>query len=154
MPNISESEIKVFVDAVTQYFRALTGDAASVRASYLSSGKETLPTLDYTGLITVSGEYRGAVYFTAGHALVRQLLSAMQEPDHSELNLLDAVGEVANTLAGNARKLLGEAMEISVPVTFRGSVDTLQVPVRARPFVIDIEWKRHTATVVVDVERC
>lgn len=152
MANISEHEIKVFVDAVTHYFRLLTGETAIVRASYLSAGSARLPTLDYTGLITVSGEYRGAVYFTAGQAMVRQLLAATHEPDHSDENLLDAVGEVANTLAGNARKRLGDAMDISVPVTFRGAVDRLQVPVRARPFVIDIEWKRHTAAVVVDIE--
>jgi hypothetical protein len=39
--------------------------------------------------------------------LVREILLLQHETDLSDGNLLDAVGEIANTLAGNARKALG-----------------------------------------------
>ena len=39
--------------------------------------------------------------------LLRELLLLQGETDLSESNLLDAVGEIANTLGGNARKIAG-----------------------------------------------
>ena len=48
----------------------------------------------------------GCVYFSAPRLLMCELLLQMQEPDTCEQNLLDAVGEVANTISGNARRHL------------------------------------------------
>jgi chemotaxis protein CheX len=150
MTNLSEKELKIFIDAVTHYFEHLTREPAEIRTSYLADAQ--MPHFDYTGLITLSGKFRGCVYFSAPQLLVRELLIRLQEPDTGEENLLDAVGEVANTISGNARKHFGNTLDISVPVTIRGTTEHIKSAVRARPFVILLRWQRYEAVVVVDLE--
>jgi chemotaxis protein CheX len=150
MPAMNENELKVFIDAVTHYFGHITREPALIRASYLTDGQ--IPYREYTGLITVSGRFRGCVYFSAPDSLVRELLIVLGEPDRGEANVLDCVGEIANTIAGNARQFFGNALEISVPVTIRGVSDQIKAAIRARPFVIQIRWRAHEAAIVVDLE--
>ena len=45
--------------------------------------------------------------------------------DTSVDNILDLVGEVANTISGNARKVFGREFLISVPVMIEGAVDKI-----------------------------
>jgi chemotaxis protein CheX len=152
MSDLGEQEIKVFTDTVTHYFTQLTREAAAVRGAYLEHEGGTPPSFDFTGQIIVSGLYRGSVTVSAPRAMIRRLLIALDEPDHSEDNLRDTVGELANTLAGNARRHFGERMEISVPITAAGAL-----PVgsggRQRPYVIMVNWKAHSASLVVDIEK-
>jgi chemotaxis protein CheX len=83
---------------------------------------------------------------------LRELLLLQQETDLSEPNLLDAVGEIANTLAGNARQALGSGLEISVPLTLRGRAEE-QARVRAHPYVIAFRWNTYPGLVCVDLDR-
>ena len=46
------------------------------------------------------------------------LLMRMQETDTSDANIMDLVGEVANTISGNARRDFGRNFIISVPTMF------------------------------------
>jgi chemotaxis protein CheX len=146
--DISEAELRVFITAVTEYFQALAGEPAQVRSAYLGADLSVPQSYDYTGLITISGNY-----FSCRQVLLRRLLVCMGENDHSESNLLDAVGEVANTISGNARKYFGAALEISVPVTIHGPTESIRAAVRARPFVITIDWLGQAAIVMIDLER-
>jgi chemotaxis protein CheX len=151
MTTLAESELKIFIDAVTNYFAHLTKEPAEVRAAYLAD--TGVPRFEYTGLITLSGQFRGCVYFSAPRILVRELLVQLHEPDTCQENLLDAVGEVANTVSGNARRHFGEALEISVPITIFGAAEQIRANVRSRPFAIMLRWQRYEAAVVVDIER-
>lgn len=150
MADISEKETRVFIDAVTHYFGHLTGEPAVIRSAYLAEG--ALPRFDYTGLITLSGQFRGCVYFSASKLMTTKLLIALREPDICNANLLDIVGEVANTIAGNARKHFGDELEISTPLSIQGHADTIKPAVRARPFAIELTWQRCEAVVIVDLE--
>lgn len=147
---MKESELKVFIDAVTHYFSQQTSTPAEIRAAYLAA--DSMPRYDYTGLITLSGRFRGCVYFSASRQMVRELLIMQQEPDTCDANLLDAVGEVANTISGNARRHFGEKLEISVPVAILGKPEQIRSAARTRPFAILLRWQRHEAAVVVDIE--
>lgn len=147
---MNESDLKVFVDAVVHYFSQLTREPATVRAAYLAESG-ALPVLQYTGRIDVSGRMRGSVRFSARRPMLYDLLREAQEPDASEDNLLDAVGEIANTIAGNARRHYGSALEISVPVTATGEAGAA-VAMRQRPLVIQLRWAGHESMVVVDLE--
>jgi chemotaxis protein CheX len=146
--DLTEQELKVFTDAVSHYFAHLTDEPAEIRAAYLVGAQ--MPRYDYTGLISLSGRFSGSVYFSAPRLLVRELLIRLHEPDVSEINLLDAVGEVANTISGNARKHFGAQLEISVPTTMKGHADPVTAA-RIRPFAIQLRWQRYEAAVVVDL---
>lgn len=151
MNQLGENEVKVFVDAARQYFSHLEDEEATIRTAYLSDLGRELPVYDYTGLIRISGGYSGYVYFTSSQNMVRYLLRTLKEPDDSEAQFLDAVGEVANTLAGNSRRHFGNALDISPPTTCRGRPQALVV--RARPYVILLSWRHYEAAVVIDIEQ-
>ncbi len=151
MADISEQEIRVFVDAVSNFFFQTTHEKADIKAAFLANGDVPPPTFDFTGLIQISGAYRGCIYFSAPRPMLSKLLLALREPHLNDDNLLDVVGEIANTIAGNARKHFGETMEISVPRTLSGTATQLQQMIRARPFVIMITWRQFNASVVVDI---
>ena len=152
MADISESDARVFVDSVTNYFSLLTGEPALIRSAYLAN-TSNLPRFDYTGLIAFSGQFRGSVYFSASSMMAAKLLLAMRETDTGKNNLLDIVGEITNTIAGNSRKHFGSGLEISTPLTIYGHADVIKSATRARPFAIQLEWQRSEAIVVVDLER-
>ncbi|MHB1676308.1 MAG: chemotaxis protein CheX [Sulfuriferula sp.] len=143
---LNQNDLCVFIDAISHYFNQITREEADVRPTYLSA--DHTPVQDYIGLITISGQYQGKIYFSAPGALLRHLLLAQGEARVSEDNLLDQVGEIANTLAGNARRYFGDRFVISVPQTLRASS---QVAISSHPFVIPLNWKKYHALLVVDV---
>ena len=81
------------------------------------------------------------------------LLMRMNETDTSETNMKDLVGEVANTISGNARRDFGKRVRDLGP---DGIVETeggkFTPPVDARPFVIPINWRSHSAKLIVCLE--
>ncbi len=146
-----DQEIKIFTDAVKNYFSVQTNNEAFIKTAFLSNAE--IKTLDYTGIITLSGDYKGCVYFTAPRFMLVDLLTNMSETNVSEINLLDIVGEIANTISGNARKHFGKGLEISVPVKFSGKVQQLGHNIRQSPLTISILWKGFEAFVVVDIDK-
>lgn len=152
MSTISEGAIRVFTDSVKHYFAQVIDDDVAIDAAFLANDRNPL-CYDYTGLIAVSGDFRGCVYFSAPRAMLRHLLIASGESDHREENLLDLVGEVANTFSGNAREHFGPAFAISVPVTVKGKPDHAKPNAHGSfPFVIAVKWKAYSAAVVVCVD--
>lgn len=149
MAELNEKDLKVFVDSVTNYFTQQTDKPAEVTAAYLTDAD--LPAYDYTGVIDVSGGYRGSIYFSAPRLLLRQLLLEMREPDIGENNLLDVVGEVTNTISGNARQHFGSELDISVPRVQHTELKKVLQAVRERAFVILLRWQHYEAAVVVDM---
>jgi len=103
-----------------------------VRGAYLGADDARPPSRGFSGLISISGGFQGSVYVSAPRAMLRHLLVTAKEPSQSDRNLLDLVGEVANTVAGNACRYFGERMEIAVPVTIAGHADTIRPCCRAR----------------------
>ena len=150
LSELREEEIRVFIDAVRNYFVQLTAQPALVRASYLAASE--VPCFSYTGLITLSGQFRGCVYVSAQADMLQELLREMREPDCSEENLLDTIGELANTIAGNARRHFGSGLEISVPVAVKGVSEQIRAYTRLRPLVILVQWQNHQIAVVVDLQ--
>jgi len=110
---LKEEEIRTFVEGTTNYFEASAQQAATVGSPYLvTDGKPGA--YEYTGVIGISGARKGIVYFTAPRGMLTVLLMRMQETDSSDENIKDLVGEVANTISGNARRDFGKNFVISV----------------------------------------
>lgn len=148
---MSEDTLKVFIDGVVQYFLHTSDRDVKVGTPYLI--ENTKPTaFDYTGIIGISGPYKGTVYFTAPRILLTHLLLSIGEKDTSTENILDIVGEVANTISGNARSEFGQEFMISVPVMLEGAPNSIQLPAHLRSYVIPIYWKAYSAAVVICLE--
>lgn len=148
---MNDEKLNVFIDAVVNYFACTADDPVKVGTPYLDD--ENAPAVfDFTGIIGISGARKGCVYFSAPRALLRHLLLSMGEDDMAQENLLDVVGEVANTLSGNARSHFGSEFMISVPVVVKGSPEGIHVPKAMRSYVIPVYWKAYSAAVVISLE--
>jgi chemotaxis protein CheX len=142
-----ESELRTFIDGTTRFFETLTNQPATVGSPYLvTDGKPGA--YEYSGVIKVSGAREGVVFFTAPRGMLTVLLMRMQETDTSEETMRDLVGEVANTISGNARRDLGKGFVISVPNVVANGSDPVVMP-HPRSFVIPINWRTHAAKLVV-----
>jgi chemotaxis protein CheX len=148
---MDESQLKVFVGIVQRYFEKETGRAAEVGTPFLGE-PDVLPIHDITGVIGVSGSRRGCVYFSAPTALLKEVLLRAGETNVSESNLADLTGEIANTIAGNARREFGSDFLISVPVVVRGKEQHITVPKGIKAHVIPLRWHKLTAVLVVSVD--
>ncbi|WP_019519020.1 chemotaxis protein CheX [Faucicola boevrei] len=143
-----EKNFQVFIDSVANYFRQLNDENIVIATPYLNENHTPIVS-DYTGVIGITGNNKGLVYFTAPKPLLEKMLVVMQESDNSEDNLVDLVGEVANTISGNARSEFGPEFNISVPFVFRGQPDSINLPKDRHSFVIPLEWKNLTAAIVI-----
>ena len=61
-------------------------------------------------------------------------------------------GEVANTISGNARRDFGREFVISVPSVVASKNGRFAPPVSARSFVIPLNWRTHSAKLIVCLE--
>jgi len=147
MTPLRESDLRVFVESVRHYFETSSRIPPEITAAYL--GTDQVPQHEYNGIVRFSGRLTGQVVVSLPGKPLRELLLLQHETELSEDNLLDAVGEIANTLAGNARRSFGAELDISVPSTCRGTAPRLG---RCRhPYVIALRWNTYPGTVRVEV---
>jgi chemotaxis protein CheX len=147
---LKETEIRTFVDGATHYFETSAQQPATVGSPYLVTDGNP-GAYEYTGIISISGARKGVVYFTAPRGMLTVLLMRMQETDTSDENIKDLVGEVANTISGNARRDFGKNFVISVPVVIAHDQEKVKAPY-SRSYVIPINWRTHSAKLVVCLE--
>ncbi len=145
---MTEDKLQIFIDGVTRYFEHTKDNDLRVGTPFLSANTEPV-SMDYTGIIGVSGSSKGCVYVTAPKAMLKHLILSLGEPDTSEENMVDLVGEVANTISGNARRELGKEFMISVPVVISGAPNKIHLPVELRSYVIPVTWRCYSAAVVI-----
>ena len=150
MDSLHETELKLFIESVRRYFQVITRQEPQITSAFLGTGD--VDGHDFNGIVSFSGSYNGHVIVSMPPQLLRELLLLQGETDLSEGNLLDAVGEIANTLGGNARKTLGSALQISVPMKLHGS-SGIKARVRKHPYVITLRWNHQPAMVCVDMEK-
>ncbi len=148
---LTESEIRTFIDGAVHYFAVSAGQPVEVGAPYLVTDGAPAA-YDYLGVITVSGRRKGAVCFTAPRSMLIVLLMRMHETDTGDANIRDLVGEVANTISGNARRDFGPEFQISAPSVVEPEGGKFWPPVEARPFVIPLTWRSHSAKLIVCLE--
>ena len=145
---MNESDLDIFVQGAKNYFAQIADEELSLGTAYLVENRVPAAR-DYTGVISISGRYKGIVYFTAPRDLLGHMLIWLGEQNTSEEFLTDLVGEVANTIAGNARSELGEEFEISVPFVLKGAPSEISLPRRDRSFVVPLNWRGQEAAIVV-----
>lgn len=145
---IKEQRIQIFIDGVNRFFNEVNNINVEVGTPYLIEN-DSPKSMDYTGVIGISGAYKGCVYFTAPSVLLRHTLISIGESGNAENALMDLVGEIANTISGNARKEYGESFMISVPMVIKGIPSEIYLPKDARSYVIPITWQKYSAALVV-----
>ena len=148
---MNEEFVSVFVNGIMRYLNHINDLDANVGTPFLMPTDS--PTYyDVTGIIGISGDQKGCVYFTAPRAFLSHLLVLQRIIDLSDTNLLDLSGEIANTIAGNARSDFGVNFLVSVPIVVEGQPKTMHLPQNTRSFAIPISWRKYTPLLVVSLE--
>ena len=152
---INHKQAEVFVDGISQYFKHLTtnesvNNSLEIGAPFmLDYAQET--GLDYTGSIAVSGNDRGNIFFSATSCLLKTILLNYGVSDLTKSKHKDIVGEVANTIAGNARRHLGNQFLISTPTVIEGTLSSNHYDKSNRSYVIPLRWKSKSAQLIVNL---
>jgi chemotaxis protein CheX len=145
---MDDKDIQVFITGVRRYFESLKADSGVVIEPPFIKDEER-PLLEYTGIIEISGKAHGAVCFTANGLMLKNILAFLNGSPGSKEILCDLVGEIANTLSGNAREEFGRDFLISVPVVATANDSTFPFPEDGRNYVIPIIWQSERAYLLV-----
>ena len=145
---MGKNEITVFIDGTMNFFNTVGKVKAEVGSAYLLENlKESL--FEYSGVIGISGVYTGNVLFTAPKSMMCELLEQYEGVKFRSELLLDLVGEIANTISGNAREHLGNNFNISVPTVSRGKVGDIKTADGLQTYCVPIAWKGRYANLIL-----
>lgn len=114
-PAINPKLIVPFVNSVRAVFSTMVGVPTTVGRPTLKA--DPLPTHDVSSIIGFSGQVAGSVVVSFQKEAAVKLASAFAgaEIQPGTPDFADAIGELANMIAGNAKKDLGGAANITVP---------------------------------------
>jgi len=148
---MNDQDIRIFITMARRYFEALEPDPGLViEPPFLR--EELGPLLEYTGIIRVSGRSNGAVCFTANSKMLERILSLLHDDRRDDSAKRDLVGEIANTLSGNAREEFGSDFRISVPLVMVGPRRNADLQTGARNYAIPLSWRSETAYLLIGLD--
>ncbi|MBC8351607.1 MAG: chemotaxis protein CheX [Planctomycetes bacterium] len=112
---------------------ALERDPLCTKASFA-------PLHEVSGIIGLSGKAAGTVVLSLCREVALQATAALllgERPTEIDADVIDAVGELANMIAGNAKIHLEElSMSVSLPSVICGKNHSLTFPSQATPIII------------------
>lgn len=146
--------INSFINAVRRLFETMMDLPLSVGQPGLN--REAKPQHDVCGIIDVTGEVSGTVVVSMPETVAANLASALLGDVIQQLDddVIDAVGEIANIIAGNAKTDFPAGAEaISVPrvvfgrerVPYPAAIPVIQIPCTTEtgPLLIDVALEAH-----------
>jgi chemotaxis protein CheX len=151
-----EQYIKPFVDVCLNVFQDLLGLTIKAGRAFFIK-KDMAPGWDISAVIGLTGEGRGAVVISMETALALKLTDSLTGQKHTSLDdeAVDAVGEIVNIIAGNAKRELEESFRlvISLPTIVKGKEHTIMWPVsQVRIICIPFTLLEHTFYLSVAIE--
>lgn len=132
--------VNPFLDATCAVFRTMLRTELRRGALYLRQGGES--THEISGIIGLSGKAKGTVLLgmRAEFAMAATEALTGERPNGMTPDVIDAVGELANMIAGGAKTRLEELnMSISLPSVIAGKDHTVSFPSGAMPIGIPFE---------------
>jgi len=140
--------IQPFVVAVKKVFDTMINVPFSLGKPTLKNGNEVPH--EISGIIGLSGNVSGCVVISLSSGVAFQLVSALLGEEINQMNddCTDAIGEIANMIAGNAKTdFPGDGNSISVPsvvfgkhkVTYPSGIPIISIPCRTEKGDLIIE---------------
>ncbi len=148
---MNDNDLKMFVEGSSHYFNTVSQKPASIGAPFLIKDINKYLS-DYTGIISISGNFKGCVFFSAPKNMLIKLLSTMEILTPTHVQLMDTVGEVSNTIAGNARREFGDKFMLSTPILLEGKSKRIKTSKIEEVYVIPIIWYQHQANLIINIE--
>jgi len=114
-----------FMNTVQTVFKKMAGVEVTVQAPHLKG--QSHPSYDVSGIIGFSGDVVGTVVLSFHNEVAEKLVEAFtgMRIERTSPDFADAIGELANMIAGSAKANLGGKTNISIPSVVIGSGYTL-----------------------------
>ena len=141
-PPVTEADVAEVASAVWESFLGLSLQPVADRTASANGGM--------SGLVTISGAWRGAVVLQCSpeHAVrAAEAMFAAEAGSLSPAEVADALGELTNMVGGNLKNLLPEPSSLSIPSVSGGDDTQVFVPA-ARP-VLEVPLQCDTSVVRV-----
>lgn len=132
--------INPFLTSALSAFDTMLG--WKLRRGALHIKQNTQPHLEVSGVIGLSGKVEGLVVLGIDREAALKATEIMLQERPPEINgdVVDAVGELTNIVAGGAKRHLEEFdLSISLPTVICGRSHTIQFPSRVTPICIPFE---------------
>lgn len=129
--------INPFLKAVSNTFKTML--AAEAQRGDLMLGNAKKRQFPISGLIGLSGEASGMVVINLSTEVALKVASTMLMEEINEVNedVLDAVGELANVIAGQAKAELEQYnLSVSLPNVITGEGHEIRFPSATPPLVV------------------
>lgn len=122
---INPKLIVPFVDAIRGVFTTMVGVPTTVERPHVKTAPA--PTYDVSSIIGFSGDVVGSVVVSFQQSAAEKLATAFAGApiDPHTPDFADALGELANMIAGSAKKHLGNMASITVPSVVIGTGHTI-----------------------------
>lgn len=147
---IQVEKLEVFLSSISDFFAQIDDTPVAIDTPYLHSNKN-LVGFDYSGIIKISGPLEGYVYVSAPTMMLREVLSVMGESDNSLSMMKDLLGEMANTISGNARTEFGPNFIIAPPKIVDGAPSHTLFPKDRQSYITPILWRGYQAVIGICV---
>jgi chemotaxis protein CheX len=126
-----EKYIQPFIDTTQNVFKEFVGTEAVVDRPFFVE-KDAVADWDISAVIGLTGEARGAVVISMKNSLAIKITDLLTGSTHTTLDddVVDAIGEIVNIVAGNVKKGLEEAFRlvISLPTIITGKEHSIKWP--------------------------
>ena len=132
--------INPFVSAVSKTFETMVNLKVTRSAPVLKENQRTLYSV--SGIIGLSGGIVGTVILTMPESLALKVASVMLMDDLKTMSpdVMDAVGELTNMVAGNAKSQLEEyKLSLSLPNVIYGADMEVHFPECCQPITIPFD---------------
>jgi chemotaxis protein CheX len=132
--------INPFVSAAQNVFQTML--STKLTRGALSLKEKSAPSHEVSGLIGLAGKYHGMVVLSFGRETALQLAGRMlgSEPAELDSDVVDAVGELTNMVAGSAKTQLAEhELSIGLPTVICGKTNSINFPSGAPALVIPFD---------------
>lgn len=132
--------INPFVSAMHNVFETMLGCALA--RGPLSLRHDHTPVYDVSGLIGLSGQYRGMAVVSVDRQTAIRAAEVMLGSPPAELDddVLDAIGEITNMSAGAAKTQLEQySLSVGLPTVICGRSQTIRFPANTSPIVIPFD---------------
>jgi chemotaxis protein CheX len=149
---MEETILKIFAQSITRYFATVAEGQAVLGTPYLSADHESVA-YDFSAVIGITGSHRGNIYYTAPREKLHALLSLIGESLPDERLCAELVGEITNTISGNAREQLGSAFMISTPFILEGKPLSVHTTKDTTCYILPVTWNQHRSRVLVSLQQ-
>lgn len=147
------NHINPFVRSAINVFNTMLG--WPIQREGLSLKDSTTPSHDVTAVIGLSGVVRGSVVFSLSRPVALKVVERLLGVETHEINaeVIDAVGELTNMIAGGAKAELEQyRLSLGLPNVIVGRNHVIYFPENVRPLCISFRTPGGPATLEVGLD--